>query len=196
MKMKRTFILVILVLSMHSLMAQEISEKDKSNISKRLEEYTQMTNKGNWKELVEFIYPGLFKVVPKESMIGVFSSFSSMGIKMSMDEMNVKSYEMLGKMNGETFVAIPYNTQVYMTFSGDATSSMEMVKEQMILQFGVENVTIDEDENRLSFAPDKTMLAIYIEKDKDWYFIEYEANKQEIFNQIIPEEIVEKLKAL
>lgn len=194
--MKRIFILVILVLSMHGLMAQEISEKDKSNISKRLEEYTQMTNKGNWKALVEFIYPGLFTVVPKESMIGVFSSFSSMGIKMSMDEMNVKSYKMLGEINGETFVAIPYTTQVYMTFSDDATSSMEMVKEQMILQFGVENVTIDEGENRLSFAPDKTMLAVYVEKDKDWYFIEYEANKQEIFNQIIPEEIVEKLKAL
>ncbi|MCR9250457.1 MAG: hypothetical protein NXI20_08525 [bacterium] len=194
--MKRLLAVIILTLSIHSLIAQEISEKDKKDISKRLDEYTQLTNKGNWKALVEHIYPGLFTVVPKESMIGVFSSFSSMGIKMSMDEMNVKSYEMLGKMNGETFVAIPYTTQVYMTFSGDATSSMEMVKEQMILQFGVENVTIDEDENRLSFAPDKTMLAVYIEKEKDWYFIEYEANKQEIFNQIVPEEIVEKLKAL
>ncbi len=198
--MKKTAILfaslfLFLGAGISKLQAQE------SAIKSRLNTYIEATNAGEWDTVLDMVYDKLFETVPRDQMKQLFSQMSTMGLKMEVKEYKISKLSETMKEDGTDFVIVNYDADEKLTLSGPQFTN-EMVIEQMKTQFttmyGEGNVTYDKEGNFFALKGQKTMLAVNAGGSDEWKFIEYNVSnpqQAQLFEQIIPANVITKLKA-
>ncbi len=198
--MKKQVLLVaslffILSAGIPTLSAQEAA------IKSRLSTYIEATNAGNWDTVLDMVYEKLFDQVPKDQMKQAFSQMSAMGMKMEVQDYTIAKMSDKMQEDGADFVIVEYDAQEKLMLTGPQFSN-EAVIEQMKGQFnsiyGADKVSYDKETNTFSLKGQKTMLAVSKDGSDEWKFIEYNTTnpmQAQLFQQIVPEKILTKLKA-
>jgi hypothetical protein len=185
-----TFILLVSLSS--------VAQNDGS-LQGRLDEYLLANKQKNFEKLMEFIYPELFQIVPKEQMIQVFESvFDNPQMTISMDSLSV-----CGISKGFNYKVAEYRKVDYyigMSFRFKDTAFVKdenkiaMIKEQVKTQMGAEHVKYIPEENRMTIDAKKIMFAIKDNAQSQWMFLGYEPKQVELMKKLIPSEVLTNFK--
>ncbi len=194
--MRNLLFIPVLLFSFSKLDAQKVSKNDKKQIVKRLEENLEQINNANWEIALEYSYPKKFTVLPKSVMINSFKKLDDFGIKNLAEDLKISYFEDLGTIAGERYVAIKYSNYVTTTYPEDKVSILSSQKEQLKEKFGEENVTIDIGSNSIRVFVEKTSMAIYLDEQENWFFIDYTESQMGVLTKIIPEEILNKISKI
>ena len=72
-------------------------------------------------------------------------------------------------------------------------ASKNQLEQGFVSAYGDENVEYDETKNRFDINAKKSMIAISSLASDDWKYIEYNEQQKEMFYQLLPKEVLDKL---
>ncbi len=200
------FLLIIIgAFSSDKIYAQEKKTDQNSDsnqeILKRFQAFFDATAERDSRKMVEYIYPKLFELVPKETLI------QSMDKANENSEMNIVIRDSkIGEISSEItideikYAIIPYSFLLVMEEKEKKISEEEDEKNNMdALDFvkqifqgrhGEENVFYDKKAGRLEVNIITKAIAVKENATSEWTFIEYKPKGPIL--EIIPKEILEK----
>ncbi len=195
----RNILTLIICIASFSTIAQ-VSKSDIKNIQSKLEDNQRLTNANDWNGLMDGVYPKLFDIVPKETMVQMFAQFETMGLKMGMSDLEVGEIQFMEKEASERFFFVPYSAQIQMTFTKEEMRSDEMLgmfKQQFNTQFGEDNVSFEAETFTFDIFQKKHMIAVNNSEGDTWHIMDYDpATAGLIMDKILPEAVLKKLELL
>src|SRR3982074_2051779 len=109
--MKKTLVIAISCLLGFAMSAQLVI-KDRG-LQKRLDEYMKLNKELNFKKLIDYIHPSLFKIAPKKDIIQAFEqTFNNDKVEIRFDSLNVVSVEPPFKYHEVIYQKVNYYTSM------------------------------------------------------------------------------------
>lgn len=165
------------------------------SLEKRLAEYMQLTEDMDLEKLMDYIYPRLFKIAPKEQMIEAMrAGFNNDELKMSLDSLKVdKIYPIFTSGKGQ-YAKVTYSMVMIMDFldKEGIEDQMELIMESMGEKYGRDNIRIDDKTGNLRVKQTSHLVAAKDEYAKDWSFVSLR-DDDPMINQLLDKEVLEKL---
>ncbi len=168
-----------------------------SSLEKRLDEYMKLTDEMKLDELMDYIYPKLFTIAPREQMVAAMkATFENEQVKADLDSVKItKIYPVFTEGKG-SYAKVGYSMVMLMSFNlGDSTgesdpSQMDMIKSTLSDKYGDENVSI---EGRLiKIRQNNFLVAAKDEFAKEWSFVSWK-KEDPLMNRLFTDEVLAKL---
>ena len=196
--MIKTLFAVLLICSSTTLVAQALSDEQKSQINKRLNTYIEYSKKENYEAIVDMAYPKVFEIATKEQLIEAFSGLELQGFVMDFEAMKVTSLKPVALSNAVNYVLCPYDMKMTLTMVNEEMKTPEMV-ENMLNAFKTVysdgTVTFDEKNYKIRVEGSKYMMAVQDnEFGSDWYFSEFDQSNEMLLSMMYPEDVIAKAK--
>jgi hypothetical protein len=192
--MKNAFILTIIALTLSAMACSPKIGKGigMDMVTKTFGQLVSVTNEGDIDKMLEFTYPKMFDLQPKEQIKQMYSQMSMMGIKNLIQKPKITD---LSK-----FVASKESPMHFAKARLTATSNVEvsdkslvdMLYTQMKGQFDESKMT--KNENGVSIDVEEDLYIISDPETKKMYFLQAGEQIQPMLGQILPADVVEKLK--
>lgn len=165
------------------------------SLEKRLAEYMQLTEDMDLEKLMDYIYPRLFKIAPKEQMIEAMrEGFNNEELKMSLDSLKVdKIYPIFTSGKGQ-YAKVTYTMVMIMDFldKEGIEDQMELIMESMGEKYGRDNIRIDDKTGNLRVKQTSHLVAAKDEYAKDWSFVSLR-DDDPMINQLLDKQVLDKL---
>ena len=160
-----------------------------------LEDYISSTKKNDYKSIVNYLYSGIFKMVPKKEITKQLkNSFKDDVITNYIDTFSIHSMSPIFNIDNYSFSKIKYYLFNYFlkinyifkqNLSQNGISRLGLWKSV----YGDSHVKYDKENDEFRIWQLNTMLAIY--EDEQWKFIRWMSGS--VYKRIFPEGIVKKL---
>ena len=174
-----------------------------------LEDYISSTKKNDYKSIVNYLYSGIFKMVPKKEITKQLrNSFKDDVITNYIDTFSIHSMSPIFNIDNYSFSKIKYYlemkidrhedvlTKIIKNESIDYDEHTKDMKQQIRIMlkllksvYGDSHVKYDKENDEFRIWQLNTMLAIY--EDEQWKFIRWMSGS--VYKRIFPEGIVKKL---
>lgn len=166
-----------------------------SSLEQRLGEYMKLNETLNFDKLMDYIYPQVFTIAPRESFLNTMkNAFQSDAMKISIDNMETEKIHPAFEMEGGQYSRIVYSMDFTMTVnsrSAEETWTETMIR-NMEQAYGKENVNLDEASGALRIHQKAEMVAIKDKHSPDWSFVSLKADDP-IVQQLFSKELLDKL---
>jgi hypothetical protein len=164
-------------------------------LKERLDRYASLNRELNFKELMEYIHPSLFKLAPKDEMIKAFESgFNNEDIEMKIDTISMDKIGPLFTYEGSQYHKVDYYMGMTLRFkdaSGFADSSFTQMM-MMNLQNGFPGKKIELDMRNASFRIIGMDVLLAIKDPQQlWLFLGYDKSKSAIIANMIPQAVLD-----
>ena len=161
-----------------------------------LKQYTQDLIEGNWVKSLDYTYPGLYTVVPRDQMEAVIvKTFTD--TSMFVIGFNGMEYGSITEVYTEdkySYSFVKYSMEMTMRFtSGIPKENHQATADMMKMQFGDENVKLVDD--TMVIKQDNTMAAVKNKGEDKIYFMEVKEQLFTIMGQFMSEEFIANAKA-
>lgn len=191
--MKKLLMLVGVLFLILPLTAQENSED--TVLTNRIKIFFSHNKNLDFKSVVEFVHPSLFKIVPKEKFIeSLEQSFTDDEIEIGFDSMNLGAISNPFVLKNVTYRKVNYFTKLHLIMQDEEDFEDSLFQEMMIsaLKVGFPDSEIVFNTDRKSFdvSSSSAMIAIKDEETEPWFFIEANKNYSFILERIFPEEVI------
>ncbi len=188
--MKQKF---ILLLSIIILSATTFAQTDKEDINKMFNTYKQALDSLQLEKSMDYIYPKLYEIAPKEQLIAIFKkTFSDPNVQIRFSQIRLKSISETKVHNKVKYALVSYDYAMIFTFS--KAYSIEQIYTLYQKKYGVENVSKDDKNRSISIKMDKLFYAINDPKyGNSWCFLEKNKAQKQMLETLIPKEIINKL---
>jgi hypothetical protein len=189
-------LLLLLFIGLCSLSAQ--AQQDTS-LQRRLDEYLAANKQLDFEKLMDYIYPKLFDIVPREQMIELFKSiFDNPQMTISMDSMSVTGISKSFSFKGAQFKKVDYYVGMSLRFK-DSTVLKDQdrvleIQERVKTSMNAENVKYIAQDNSLAIDAKKVMFAIKGNPQTQWMFVGYEPQQRDMMKTLVPEEVLMNFK--
>lgn len=174
-----------------------------------LEDYISSTKNNDFKSIVNYLYSGIFKMVPKKEITKQLkNSFKDDVITNYIDTFSIHSMSPIFNIDNYSFSKIKYYlemkidrhedvlTKIIKNESIDYDEHTKDMKQQIRIMlkllksvYGDSHVKYDKEKDEFRIWQLNTMLAIY--EDEQWKFIRWMSGS--VYKRIFPEGIVKKL---
>ncbi|MBK8353170.1 MAG: hypothetical protein IPL21_16370 [Saprospirales bacterium] len=174
-----------------------------------LEDYISSTKNNDYKSIVNYLYSGIFKMVPKKEITKQLkNSFKDDVITNYIDTFSIHSMSPIFNIDNYSFSKIKYYlemkidrhedvlTKIIKNESIDYDEHTKDMKQQIRIMlkllksvYGDSHVKYDKENDEFRIWQLNTMLAIY--EGKQWKFIRWMSGS--VYKRIFPEGIVKKL---
>ena len=174
-----------------------------------LEDYISSTKNNDYKSIVNYLYSGIFKIVPKKEITKQLkNSFKDDVITNYIDTFSIHSMSPIFNIDNYSFSKIKYYlemkidrhedvlTKIIKNESIDYDEHTKDMKQQIRIMlkllksvYGDSHVKYDKENDEFRIWQLNTMLAIY--EDEQWKFIRWMSGS--VYKRIFPEGIVKKL---
>lgn len=174
-----------------------------------LEDYISSTKNNDYKSIVNYLYSGIFKMVPKKEITKQLkNSFKDDVITNYIDTFSIHSMSPIFNIDNYSFSKIKYYlemkidrhedvlTKIIKNESIDYDEHTKDMKQQIRIMlkllksvYGDSHVKYDKENDEFRIWQLNTMLAIY--EDEQWKFIRWMSGS--VYKRIFPEGIVKKL---
>lgn len=174
-----------------------------------LEDYISSTKKNNYKSIVNYLYSGIFKIVPKKEITKQLkNSFKDDVITNYIDTFSIHSMSPIFNIDNYSFSKIKYYLEMkidrhedvltkiiknesidYDEHTKDMKQQIRMMLKLLKSVYGDSHVKYDKENDEFRIWQLNTMLAIY--EDEQWKFIRWMSGS--VYKRIFPEGIVKKL---
>jgi len=197
---KFIWVIAILVLCACGSSKNKKAESKTSNASleQRLQEYRKLNEELNIDKLMDYIYPKLFTLAPREDMVkGMKDFFASDEIKVVIDSLTIDRIHPVFQIGDGSYAKVEYSMVMRMDMSPKDTvedeGQNEMIVQTMRAQYGEENVDIDKATGMIRIRTVNPMVAVKDEYAKEWSFVSLKEDDPMI-NQLFSKEVLDKLK--
>ncbi|MBP6659808.1 MAG: hypothetical protein KA174_03955 [Chitinophagales bacterium] len=174
-----------------------------------LEDYISSTKKNDYKSIVNYLYSGIFKIVPKKEITKQLkNSFKDDVITNYIDTFSIHSMSPIFNIDNYSFSKIKYYLEMkidrhedvltkiiknesidYDEHTKDMKQQIRMMLKLLKSVYGDSHVKYDKENDEFRIWQLNTMLAIY--EDEQWKFIRWMSGS--VYKRIFPEGIVKKL---
>ncbi|HUM52740.1 MAG TPA: hypothetical protein PK431_13035 [Chitinophagales bacterium] len=174
-----------------------------------LEDYISSTKKNNYKSIVNYLYSGIFKIVPKKEITKQLkNSFKDDVITNYIDTFSIHSMSPIFNIDNYSFSKIKYYLEMkidrhedvltkiiknesinYDEHTKDMKQQIRIMLKLLKSVYGDSHVKYDKENDEFRIWQLNTMLAIY--EDEQWKFIRWMSGS--VYKRIFPEGIVKKL---
>lgn len=170
----RQLFLILAMVSGFSVTAQKGFPADSLAMTKRLTEFLNSNTKLDFKTVMEYTYPKLFELVPKEQMIELMeSTFSNPTMKISMDSLRIDKIHPLFKYQQGLYAKVDYFMIMGMQFL-DSTMSEQALQGAytgLQSQYGNDKVRLNKAQRRIDISVLTGMAAMKDLPADEWTFI-------------------------
>lgn len=174
-----------------------------------LEDYISSTKNNDYKSIVNYLYSGIFKMVPKKEITKQLkNSFKDDVITNYIDTFSIHSMSPIFNIDNYSFSKIKYYLEMkidrhedvltkiiknesidYDEHTKDMKQQIRMMLKLLKSVYGDSHVKYDKENDEFRIWQLNTMLAIY--EDEQWKFIRWMSGS--VYKRIFPEGIVKKL---
>ena len=170
-----------------------------ADLDRRLSEYMQYTEKLDFEKIMDYMYPKLFKIAPKEALVSAMKeAFQSKEMKMGMKDLGIVSIEDVFASGGTDYRKVTYKMTLTMQFYDTTMTSdpqfMEMMKESMAAGFPDKEVTVDDATKTIKVKGNDILFAIR-DSGKEWMFIGYK-DDPDLIKIIFPKPVIDYYKLM
>lgn len=170
-----------------------------ADLDKRLSEYMAYTEKLDFDKIMDYMYPKLFKIAPREALVSAMKeAFQSKEMKMGLKDLGILAIGDVFATGGTEFRKIEYKMTLTMQFTDTSATNdpqfMEVMKESMAAGFPDKEVVVDEATKSILVKGNDILFAI---KDlgKQWMFIGYK-DEPSLIKVIFPQAAIDHFKLL
>jgi len=169
------------------------SKSYKTEIKDRLSTYLDYMDNGDYEKSLDFTFPELFTIVPKQQMLAAIKmAFSMEGMDMSMSDTKILDVsDKLVEEDGKKYTTVNYKTKMKMALSGQMAAVAGMMQPEFDKQYGADNVDFDESSTTFTINANNKMIAI--KQDGEWYFAETGVQQKPIMTQLFDKDLLDKL---
>ena len=129
--MKKSLVIIISSLFGFAMSAQ-VAIKDRE-LQKRLDEYMMLNKELNFKKLIDYIHPSLFKIAPKKDIIQAFEqTFNNDKVEIRFDSLKVTSIEPSFKYHEIIYQKVNYYTSMELKVRDSTLRANENYPESLI----------------------------------------------------------------
>lgn len=154
-----------------------------------------------FEESVEYLYPEIFTLVPKEQMISTMEqTFNNPEIMISLSDPEIHQVDEIREVDSAYYCKIKYSHKMNMIFAEDTANTKEDIalRDEMTLAnlksgFGEENVTYDSTNSSFDILSIKDSYAKSVNGTSDWKFIDIDKNQLMLLNALLPKKIVDEI---
>ncbi len=160
-----------------------------------LEKYTQDMVNGDWAKSLDYTYPGLYQVVPREQMeAAIATTFDDTSMfVIGFTGMEFGSISEVYTDADYDYSFVKYTMEMTMRFtSGVPEENHQSTADLMKMQFGDENVRLNG--KTMYIKQNNTMAAVKDKSDNKIYFLEIKEQLWPVMEQFMSEEFIETAK--
>lgn len=183
--------LVLLALASHG--------QEDPSLKTRLNEFLVVNEKMDFDKIMDYTYPGLFTIVPREQLVEVMrQTFSNEEVTVKLDSLRIDLIYPIFHLEGGSFAKILYSMRMLMKFklpedSTKAVEMMELISSGLAEQFGENRVRVDAATNSIIINMIGTpMVAIKDSLSKEWTFVNLKP-EDPLTAQLFSEAVLAKL---
>lgn len=184
--MKKIILLYLLFPFFSSFAQQEVPEELKT----RLDIYSKYNLELNFEKLMDYIYPELFTIAPREQLVQAFeNAFNNEEMQIFLDSMRVVDFSKSFEHKGTKFIQVGYNMGMRLFFKDTSVLNeefIELMTNTFKDVFQSKNVNYNEKTKAFEISGRDILFAILDEKYDNWYFLGYEENNKALLDKMIP----------
>lgn len=194
--MRKCFFFLLVVFTALSASAQQNNIDAK--LTQRLNTYMQLNRNLDFEPMMDYIYPALFKVAPRDAILQSFKdAFNNDAVKIKFDSIAVRTIGADFKSKGGTFKKIDYYMSMRMSFTDTSflsnADARKMMLESMQTTFPGKEVSFNEKDKALLIIGNEIMFAVKENATTEWMFIGYEKNP-ELIQALFPQDVIAHFK--
>ncbi len=189
--MKRYFLIATLLLIGFSGLAQ-----DKKSMEERAKKMYEHTIKGEFKALMDYTYPRLFEMIPKEKVIEGMQSMLNGNPQFKMVILNTPPnfvYGEIKKVDDGSYALIKHDFKMQMIFNEPITPEEAGMTVGLFKQaMETENVVFDAQTNSITILKQSEVIAAYDKyTNNQWMFTN--KTKRELMSKMFSEKVLKEL---
>ncbi|MBD0277556.1 MAG: hypothetical protein M3342_17475 [Bacteroidota bacterium] len=174
-----------------------ITYKGDTSLNSRVLTYLQLYKDLKFDTLMDYVYPGLFKLAPREQLAGFFKSFvATPGVDVKMDTMKLLSIDPVSPFSDGEVAKFNYNMQMRLKITPQngqqsIANNRNVVINTLKKSLGTNDVTFNEETGYFKVRAVKSALAIKDDSSgHEWKIIGLENNEQ--LKSVLPVDVAQK----
>jgi hypothetical protein len=183
-----TFGLFLSFLAVH---AQELN----TVLTQKLENYIELSNKGEWSQVFDQTYPKLYTRVSKEELITLMEQ-NEAGMTMHTSNLRTKGFTVPVEEGNETYVRIDYEADVKVTIRKggiyDDQKPIIGLEQQFKDTYGNPNVRYNADTREFDIRSHSAIMAVK-SGEGDWKFVEINMKQPKVMESLFSPAIMDAL---
>jgi hypothetical protein len=188
---------LLLALLAMSLVIVGNAQEDTSLVN-RINAMLSFTQVKDLEKVMDYTYPKLFTIVPKETMIAAMkSAFESQDFIIELDSIKILKIFPIFKINDTSYVKVRHTMLMKMKYTEPYDSAQKEQKELMVSlmsqKFGKGNVRFDPAANSVNIFMTPDMVGIKDNKSK-WTFANLNEDQPQMLNMLFGKQVLDKLK--
>lgn len=166
------------------------------NLNKRLNDYIRLNREKKFSELIEYVHPSLFTLVPKETVLAGFEKgYDSENMTITIDSIAVSNISPVYIHNGGSYHKVVYYLGLTFYMKDEEMMKDSSFSELMIMQmermFPQKKVKFSEDRSYFTLNGPDMLLAIKDDEKSEWMFLGYDKRRAEKLKGLFPQEVVD-----
>lgn len=165
-------------------------------IQSTLEAFIEHSNKGDWDQAFDLLYPKLFSRVPKQDLVDMMVGTSADGLDLSMGHPRITSTSVPVEEGNETFVRVEFESEMSVNIKADGIydhpKSIQAMDQDFKATYGEKNVKWDEDQKSYKVNAQKSMMAINTGNNV-WKLVEINMDQPELMEYLFSPSVMDAL---
>lgn len=168
------------------------------SIEERLSAYCQLNRQERFEEATAYLYPPLFQVMDKETLVEHFRyNAHHPDLNLVLGRRRATYLANPVESQGDFFVQVNFKQELYATFKPDAAKDVNFIEatlEMFSSEFGAENLKYNSADQLITINMPKRYLAIRTDAEMEWYFLELTEHTLPFLEGLLPAGIRDYLK--
>jgi hypothetical protein len=167
--------------------------QNQKEVSQLLADYEKAMVERQWVKSLDYVYPALFDVVPREMMEeAIKTTFNDTAdIQMGFESMELLEVSDIYEEDEMSYSFAEYVMVMTMTAAGEKSDEdMNTLKAAIAMQFGEENVNVEE--NTLFITANNRMAVIRKTGEEKLYMLEIKPELKQIMESFMSEEFMQR----
>ena len=172
--------------------------QDDTSLVNRINAMLSFTQVKDLEKVVEYTYPKLFTIVPKESLIAAMkTAFESEDFIIELDSIKILKIFPIFKINDTSYVKVRHTMLMKIKYIEPYDSLQKELKEYMVSfmsqKYGEGNVRFDPVANSMNIFMTPDMVGIKHNASK-WTFVNLNEDKPQMLDMLFGKQVLDKLK--
>lgn len=174
------------------------SAQEDTELVNRVNEMLKVTQVRDFEKVMDYTYPRLFTIVPKEKLIAAMkNSFESEDFKIELDSVKILKIYPIFKIKDTSYVKISHSMLMKMKYTEPYDSTQKEQREFMVSlmsqKFGEGRVRFDVIANSLNILMTPEMVGVK-EGSSKWNFANLNEDNPQMLKMLFSQEVLDKLK--
>lgn len=172
--------------------------QEDTSLVNRVNTMLSLTQIKNLEKVMDYTYPKLFTIVPREAMISAMkAAFESDDFTIELDSVKLLKIFPIFKINDTSYVKVRHTMLMKMKYTEPYDSSQKEQRGFMVSlmaqRFGEGNVRFDPVSNSLNIFMTPDMVGIK-DKSSKWTFANLNEDNPQILDMLFGKQVLDKLK--